>query len=235
MKIKYIQKTTLIDYPDEIACTIFLFGCNFRCGFCYNPELVIKEKTPDLNEKSVLDFLKKRENQLSAVCFTGGEPLISLKTNFLEEIRKLGYKIKIDTNGSFPEKLKEIISKKLVDYISMDVKTTKEDYEKIVRTKVDIKKIEESMKIISCLENYEFRTTVIERLHDKEKVLEIVKWIYSVIGKKIKNYCLQGFTNKGKFIDNSFLKEKNTGEIFLNELKELIEREKICDKIIIRK
>src|SRR6056297_544845 len=108
MKIKYLQKTTLIDYPGKIACTIFLFGCNFRCGFCHNPELVKQnhKENYSISEEEILEFLEKRKNQLEGVCFTGGEPLLTLKKEFVKKIKSLGYKIKLDTNGSFPERLK---------------------------------------------------------------------------------------------------------------------------------
>ena len=128
MKIKFVQPTTLVDYPGKLACTIFLFGCNFRCGFCYNPELVLKEVTKDLDEKEVLDFLNKRRGELQGVCFTGGEPLMTLEEEFLEKVKEKGYLVKMDTNGSFPEKLKDFIDHGLIDYISMDVKGRKEDY-----------------------------------------------------------------------------------------------------------
>ncbi|HKL23166.1 MAG TPA: radical SAM protein, partial [Candidatus Nanoarchaeia archaeon] len=109
MKIKGIQKTTLIDYPGKIACTLFLFGCNFRCGFCHNPELVIKEEVQDIDEKEILNFLEKRKGKLEGVCITGGEPFLTLDKNFIKKIKEKGYFVKIDTNGSFPEKLKDFI------------------------------------------------------------------------------------------------------------------------------
>src|SRR4030043_765294 len=105
MKIAGIEKITLIDYPGKIACTIFLYGCNFKCKFCHNPELVVLPIEKEIPEQEILDFLKKRKNQLEGVCITGGEPLLTLEKNFLKRIKELGYEIKIDTNGSFPEKL----------------------------------------------------------------------------------------------------------------------------------
>lgn len=219
MKIKFLQKTTLVDYAGEIACTIFTFGCNFRCGFCYNPELVIEEKTPDLSQDEILKFLEQRKKYLSAICITGGEPLINIDIEFLQKIKNLGYKIKIDTNGSFPEKLKELIDKKLVDYVSMDIKTKKQNYLTLTNSAIEIEKIEESMKLISQLENYEFRTTIVPLLHKKEDIIEMLVWLDEVIGKKPKKFSLQGFKNKGKFIDESFAKEKDATEIFLQEIK----------------
>jgi pyruvate formate lyase activating enzyme len=222
MKIKGLQKTTLIDYPKKVACTIFLFGCNFRCGFCHNPELVLEEKGEDISVESFLDFLKKRNKYLEGVCITGGEPLLTLKKDFLIEIKKLNYNIKIDTNGSFPELLKEIINEKLVDFVAMDVKSSKEKYKEITNSDVDVNKIEESIKIISKLENYEFRTTIIEDFHSLEEMKKIAIWLNDLIGKKPKKLCLQGFMNNGKFIDESFNFKKNTSESFLEKIKEEI-------------
>lgn len=234
MKIKYIEKTSLVDYPGKIACTLFFFGCNFKCGFCYNPELVIEEKTFDLTEKEILDFLEKRKNQLEGVCLTGGEPLISLEKDFLKKIKNFGYSIKIDTNGSFPEKLKEFLEENLVDYVAMDIKGIKEDYEKITNSKIGLRKIEESMKIVSSLKNYEFRTTFVPRFHNEEKIIEEIKWINSVIKKKIKNFALQGFKNFGKFIDMDFKNERNANEKELNYIKEKIINLGLVENFIIR-
>lgn len=222
MKIKFIQKTTLVDYPGKIACTIFLFGCNFRCGFCYNPELVLKETSPDLSKEEVLQFLESRKRYLDGVCFTGGEPLMTLDETFLRDVKNMGYKIKIDTNGSFPDKLANLISRNLVDFVSMDIKGAKEDYEKIVNAPFDFSKLEESMRLISSLPEYEFRMTVVDRFHDFPKVLDAIKWVYDTTGKKIKKFSLQGFKNHGKFIDESFNKDKNVQKEKLEELKKKI-------------
>jgi pyruvate formate lyase activating enzyme len=219
MKIKFLQKTTLVDYAGEIACTLFTFGCNFRCGFCYNPELVLEEKTPDLSQEEILKFLDHRKKYLSAICITGGEPLLNIDIEFLQKIKSLGYKIKIDTNGSFPEKLQEIIDKKLVDFVAMDIKTKKQNYITLTNSTIEIEKIEESMKLISDLDTYEFRTTIIPAIHKKEDLIEMLVWLNEVIGKKPKLFSLQGFKNKGKFIDESFNREKDATENFLNEIK----------------
>jgi len=232
MKIKHLQKTTLIDYPGKIACTIFLFGCNFRCGFCHNPELVKKEieskqKTKDISEKEVLEFLEKRKNQLEGVCFTGGEPLLTLKKEFIKKIKKLGYKVKIDTNGSFPEKLNEFLKENLIDFISMDIKTIPQEYQNLTNSKIDIKKIEKSINIIANskkLKDYEFRTTILISHHNKEKVKEMIKWVKESINRKekIKKFSLQGFHNSGKLMSEKYKDEKNTKEPYLKELKKII-------------
>jgi pyruvate formate lyase activating enzyme len=256
MKIAGLQKTTLIDYPGKIACTIFLHGCNFRCGFCYNPDLVIREFTKGFEKKEILEFLKKRKGKLEAVCITGGEPLIYIEEDFLKEIKNLGYLIKIDTNGSFPDKLKSLIEKKLVDYVAMDIKGNKDSYKKITSSEVIIEKIEESIKIINEFENYEFRTTIVEKFHDEEEIENLGKWmnelannrnsskendsLYTKKGEKVnitknkkpKKYFLQGFKNHGDFIDKEFKKEKNTTEKKLKELKKIAE--KYFEKVEIR-
>lgn len=234
MKIKFVQPTTLLDYPGKLACTIFLFGCNFRCGFCYNPELVVREDKLDLDSSEVLSFLEKRKGQLEGVCFTGGEALMTLEIEFLRKVKELGYLIKIDTNGSFPEKLKEIIDSNLVDYIAMDIKGTKEDYEKITGVNIDLKKIENSINLVSRLENYEFRTTIVSKFHNSEKILEELKWISSITGKKIKRFGLQGFKNKGKFIKNEFENEKDVLEKDLNEIKEIVLNSYLVEEVIVR-
>lgn len=222
MKIAGFQKLTLIDYPKKIACTLFLHGCNFRCGFCHNPELVLYEPEKIYSEKKILEFLEKRKSQLDGVCITGGEPLLSLDLNFLKKIKELGYLIKIDTNGSFPEKLKEIINNKFVDFVSMDIKSSKEKYKEIVNSEIDLEKIEESIKLISFLENYEFRTTIIEGIHDLDEVKKISIWLNEITGKKPKKFCLQGFKNKGKLLNENFRNKKDISREFLKKLKEEI-------------
>ncbi|NCN87220.1 anaerobic ribonucleoside-triphosphate reductase activating protein [archaeon] len=221
MNVKGIQKFTLLDYPGKIACTLFLFGCNFRCGFCHNPELVLKDINPEISKKEILDFLKKRKNQIEGVCITGGEPLLTLEKDFLVEIKKLGYPIKLDTNGTFPKKLKEFIDDELIDYIAMDLKGSKENYSKIVCMPIEIKNIEESIKIIvNSNLDYEFRTTIIPKFHSKKEIESLGKWVNNLVDKKPKNYFLQGFKNMGKFIDSSYKEEKDTSEELLKELKE---------------
>jgi len=222
MKIKGIQKTTLIDYPNKIACTLFLFGCNFRCGFCHNPELVLKEEGGDIVKSEILEFLEKRKEYLDGVCITGGEPLLTLEKEFLRKIKEKGYLIKIDTNGSFPEKLKEFIEENLVDFISMDIKSGKEKYSEVAGIKVDNSKIEESIKLISNLENYEFRTTILRDIHDDKEIKKIALWLNELIGKKPKKYALQGFKNKGKVLSKLFENEKDVSEEYLENLKKII-------------
>jgi len=238
MKISGLQKVSTIDYPGEIACTIFLYGCNFRCGFCYNPALVIGDDggamgngqlaMGEFSEGDILDFLEKRVGKLDAVCITGGEPLMSLDFDFVRKIKDLGYKVKVDTNGSFPDRLKEMIDLNLVDYVAMDIKGAKDIYSKVAGVNVDVKKIEESIKIINDFDGGsgrgEFRTTIVGRFHSKENVVEMAKWLNEVCGGKPKRFFLQGFkVNKEGMIDSSFNSEVDVSEGILGELKGLVE------------
>ena len=148
MKIGGLQKTSLLDYPDTISAIVWTVGCNFRCPFCYNRDIVLGN-VELISEDEVLSFLKKRFDMLEGLVITGGEPLIQADiVEFAEKIKKIGYLIKIDTNGMYPEKLKELIDKKLVDYIAMDIKAPKKKYETLTGVKTDIKKIEKSIDII---------------------------------------------------------------------------------------
>lgn len=232
MKIKHLEPATFVDYPGKISCTIFLYGCPFRCGFCYNPSLVLQEETDDKSQETILDFLKSRIGLIDGVCFTGGEPLMNIDEEFLEKVKALGYFIKIDTNGSYPEKLKKLIENKLVDYVAMDIKTDKENYNEMVGTIIPMIRIEESIKTIAQFPNYEFRTTIIENIHTKEIVENMLTWVNKLIGGKIKNYSLQGFKNHGIFIDKKYNEVLNTSEEYLKELKVLAE--KYADKVTLK-
>ena len=232
MKIKHLEKATFIDYPGKVACTIFIYGCPFRCGFCFNPSLVLKEETPDITEEYILDFLKNRENLIEAVCFTGGEPLMSIDEKFLKKIKSLNLKIKIDTNGSFPEKLQDLINKKIVDYVAMDIKSSKNNYEKTIGINFPIEKIEQSIKIISQLPSYEFRTTIVPKIHTKENFKEMMEWLKSITNKKIQTFSLQGFKNHGSFVDDKYKQEQNIPENFLKELAEIAKD--YCEKVNVK-
>lgn len=224
MQIAGLQKLTLIDYPDKIACTIFLFGCNFRCGFCHNPELVLSDKPKkEYKEKKILDFLRQRKKYLDAICITGGEPLINFDLpELLKKIKGLGFLVKLDTNGSNPKRLKELISKKLVDYIAMDIKADKDNYNVLAEVKIDINQIEESIKlIINSGLDYEFRTTVIKGYHDAEKLRKIGEWISSF--GKAKKYVIQNFIpRQGKLIDKKFEKIVPFEDNELDEMKKAV-------------
>ncbi len=200
MKIGGIQKTSLLDYPDVISAIIWTIGCNFRCPFCYNKEIVLGNVKP-ISEKEVFSFLEMRKGMLEGLVITGGEPLIQKDIiNFCEEVKKLNYLIKIDTNGTNPEKLKELIERNLVDYIAMDIKASKKKYDKLTNTKVNIKKIEESIKILqNSIIDYEFRTTFIPEYLTKNDIIEIAKWL-----KGSKKFYLQQFKPNTPLISQKF-------------------------------
>ncbi|MEN9338585.1 MAG: hypothetical protein RI945_310, partial [Candidatus Parcubacteria bacterium] len=146
-----LQKNTLIDYPGKIACIVFTLGCNFRCDFCYNPSLVIHEKFPKefLQEESFFDFLKERKSFLDAVVITGGEPTIHKDLNiFIQKIKDMGFLVKLDTQGSNPKFLKQILKEGNVDYVAMDIKSQVERYNEVTNSKFDPNLILESIKII---------------------------------------------------------------------------------------
>lgn len=199
MKICGLQKTTLLDYPDKVACTVFTGGCNFRCPFCHNASLVISDS---FDEQMSLDefysFLDKRKGILDGVCLTGGEPLLQKGLiDFIKEIKKRGYLVKLDTNGSSPDKLKKLVSEKLVDYVAMDIKSSKEHYGKVVGLKdYDIKEIEESVQfLLEKHVDFEFRTTAVKGLHVVDDFKDISEWI-----RGTEHYFIQNFVDSGDLI-----------------------------------
>jgi pyruvate formate lyase activating enzyme len=220
MRIAGLQRVSTIDYPGEVACIIFLHGCNFRCGFCYNPDLVVGKGEGGFSEEDVLSFLRKRVGKLDGVCITGGEPLMSLDFDFVRKIKDLGFKVKVDTNGSFPDRLKEMIDEGLVDYVAMDIKGAREKYCDVVNVDVDLSKIEESIRIVNDFVESEFRTTVVGRLHSKNDVVEMARWMNEVCGVKPERFFLQGFKSGQEMIDSSFGSEVDISENILLEMKD---------------
>jgi pyruvate formate lyase activating enzyme len=213
-----LQKTTLVDYPGKVAATVFTSGCNFRCPYCHNPELVLPElikDQPQIAEKDILDFLKERQGLLQALCITGGEPTLQPDLiSFLKKVKDLGYLIKLDSNGSNPKILQEIIKKKLVDYLAMDVKTIPQKYHLVTLGQVPLENILESINLIKESDiDYEFRTTVAPEIVTKEDIFQIVDLI-----KPAQAYFLQVF--KGiKTLDPRFSQLKGIPE---EELKDII-------------
>ena len=199
MLIGGFQKMTMLDYPGKIAATIFTYGCNFRCPFCHNATLVIDEANL-FSEDEILSYLNKRKGILDGVCISGGEPLLQNDIfDFIKKVKELGLLVKLDTNGSYPEKLKEAIDRNLVDYVAMDIKSSKENYSKVADVNVNIENIEKSVSIL--LENkvdYEFRTTVVKEMHTKEDFEKISEWI-----KGAKRYFLQCFKDNENLIGNN--------------------------------
>lgn len=199
MFISGLQKLTLLDYPGTVACTVFTGGCNFRCPFCHNAPLVLPERlAQDTDEEQVLAFLKKRTGILDGVAITGGEPLIHKEIpSFLEKVKALGFSIKLDTNGSFPEMLESIVKAGLVDRVAMDIKNCPEKYAETIGLKdFDIAPVERSKSfLMECGIDYEFRTTVVKGIHTEESLLGAAEWIAGA-----KEYYLQQFKDSGDVI-----------------------------------
>ncbi len=209
MIIEGLQKLTLLDFPGHVACTVFAHGCNLRCPFCHNAGLVIRKPSNIINMEEISDFLKKRKGILDGVCLTGGEPLAQKDAiEFLRFVRSFGYKIKLDTNGFYPERLKEIIDEGLVDYIAMDIKSSPENYKSAVGIDdIDITPMMKSVDIImSSGIDYEFRTTAVKGLHLVSDFEKIGVWLSGA-----KRYFVQQFIDSGDLISNglnAFSKEE---------------------------
>jgi pyruvate formate lyase activating enzyme len=200
MKIGGFQKTSLLDYPDYISAIIWTVGCNFRCPFCYNKNLIFGD-VETYPQEEIFSFLEKRKGKLEGLVITGGEPLLQEDiVDFTGKVKKLGYLIKIDTNGTYPEKLKELIDKKLVDYIAMDVKAQKKKYDQLTGVKTKLIDIEKSIAIIkNDAPDYEFRTTFIPGLLKKEDIIEIAKWL-----EGSKRFYLQQFKNDIPLVSSEY-------------------------------
>ncbi|MBU3943010.1 anaerobic ribonucleoside-triphosphate reductase activating protein [Patescibacteria group bacterium] len=228
MIISGIQKTTLIDYPDKVAATVFLSGCNFRCPWCYSAELVLPEKIKDqpiLPEEKFFEFLRKRQGLLDAIVLCGGEPTINPELpEFIKKIKKLGFLVKLDTNGSNPKMLKQLIDDKLIDYVAMDIKGPAGlNFQFLIS---NFKKIEESVEILKQGNvNFEFRTTVVPTIHTKENIIEMAKLIS---GQGV-TYYLQNFRGE-KTIEPKFEELKPYPEEYLEDIvKEISPLFKTCE------
>ena len=190
---------TLLDYPGRVAATVFTGGCNFRCPFCHNASLVTSlSEADEITETEVLAYLEKRRGLLDGVCITGGEPLLypDIK-DFMKKIKDMGYSLKLDTNGSYPERLRAVVEADLVDYVAMDIKNSKEKYGLTVGVEnFDVSPIEESVNyLLSGKVDFEFRTTVVRELHTVSDIEKIALWI-----KGAPRYFLQNFTDSGNLI-----------------------------------
>jgi pyruvate formate lyase activating enzyme len=239
MIIAGLQKTTLIDYPGKISCVVFLAGCNFRCPWCYSSELVLPlkiVKQPRISEQEFFNFLNQRRGLLDGVVICGGEPTINKELpQFMEKIKHLGYSIKLDTNGSNPKALKELVSSGLIDYVAMDIKSSPNNpaYRNLMTEGITLDHIKESVEFLKTHSinsgqagklDFEFRTTVVNSIHQKEEFVEIAEWIG---GKDIK-YYLQNFRAE-KTIDPEFEKVKPFKDDFLQSIaKEISPYFKVC-------
>lgn len=202
MNIKGLQKTTLLDFPEKLACTVFLGGCNFRCPFCHNASLVLNSGSiEEIPEEEFFLYIEKRKGMLDGVCITGGEPLLSADiVDFIKKIRSYGLLVKLDTNGSFPDKLEYLLNEGLVDYVAMDIKNSRQKYAATAGLKKFPDEIERSIDlIIEKAPDYEFRTTVVRELHDAQDIADIAVRI-----KNAKKYFLQCYVDSGDVIDDGF-------------------------------
>lgn len=216
MRIQGLQKLTLLDFPERTACTVFTAGCNFRCPFCHNASLVVDiPKEAEISEEEFFAFLQKRKGILNGVCVSGGEPLLQPDIEqFIRKIKDMGFAVKLDTNGSFPNKLIHMVEQGLVDYVAMDIKNSPETYAFTSGTEaLDIEAIKKS---VSYLKEghvpFEFRTTVVKRYHSKESFEEIGEWLSGT-----EKYFLQNFVDSGDLIG------KNTRGCSEEEMKEFLQ------------
>ena len=219
--IRGIQKTTLIDFPGKISCTVFLGGCNMRCGYCYNSALVLNHNSmPAIGKSEFLEFLEKRKKFLDGVCITGGEPTMHKDLPELcSAIKKLGFDVKLDTNGTNPAALERLIADKLVDYIAMDVKSSLESYARVCGVAMDMENIKRSIEIIkkSGIE-YEFRTTLVP---DVINVAEMKKIGLLIAGAR--RYFLQQFRPAESTIDKKYNQMEPLDSVQITELCRAIE------------
>ena len=203
MKIEGLQKLTLLDYPGRLACTVFLAGCNLRCPFCHNAALVLPAEIAtgeEIPRQDLLDFLAKRRGVLQGVCVTGGEPLLSDEVfGLFADIKALGYQIKLDTNGTFPARLKRAVREGLVDFVAMDIKNSPKSYAKTVGvSNFDLAPVRESAAfLLSGAVEYEFRTTVVDELHAPSDFEDIAVWLAGA-----NTYFLQAFVDSGALLQS---------------------------------
>ena len=200
MKIVGIQKLTLLDYPGKVACTVFLNGCNFRCPFCHNAELLSPDVEPVMTVDGLLAFLKKRQGVLDGVCITGGEPTIHAQLPvMLRSIRQLGFAVKLDTNGYRPGSLQEILEEDLVDYVAMDLKNSPAGYgEAVGIPEPDLGLVGASIcALMDSGIDFELRTTVVSPIHSTDSIREMGKWLLSVTnGKPVPRLFVQPFVDR---------------------------------------
>lgn len=232
LKIAGLQKMTLLDFPGKVACTVFLGGCNFRCPFCHNSQLIGDADTL-MDDGALLRFLESRKGLLDGVCITGGEPTLQKALpDLLAKIKAVGFLAKLDTNGYRPEVLKDLIDGGLVDYVAMDVKNDPAGYARTAGVAdLQIGRIEESLRLLlSGAVDYELRTTLVEPLHNVDSILGIREWLAILgAGKKVKKYFLQPFVDRDTVLFSD-LKAPETAKLL--QYRELLAA--CADKVEIR-
>lgn len=201
MRICGFNKLTLLDFPGLTACTLFTEGCNFLCPFCHNSQLVNNiQNNQFIDEDEIFSFLKKRKGVIEGVCISGGEPTLQKDIiDFITKIKKLGYLVKLDTNGSNPEILKTLLTNKLVDYVAMDIKNAPSKYEITCGKSIVFNNVLQSIEIIkNFAPKYEFRTTIVKEFHDEKSIHELGKFM-----ENCPNYYLQNFEDSGNLIQEN--------------------------------
>jgi pyruvate formate lyase activating enzyme len=229
MKIGALQKVSLIDYPGEICAIVFTQGCNFRCPYCHNPELVNPEMYGEcLLEEEIFSFLAKRKGKIDAVTITGGEPTIQNDLiDFVKRVRKTGYAIKVDTNGSHPEVIEKLISMKLLDYIAMDIKSPADKFKALTKSDIGYHTITQTIELIMKSGiSYEFRTTVLKKLLDENDIVNIAHSI-----RNARLYVLQQFV-PSKVLDRGLMQYESYSQEELESLRKKIT--KSVSNILIR-
>ena len=194
MKIHGLQKMTLLDFPGHVACTVFTGGCDMRCPFCHNYELVDGSAPPIMEEEELFAFLEKRRGLLDGVAFTGGEPCLQKNLpDLMKRVKQMGYSIKLDTNGNHPDMLRRMMEEGLLDYVAMDIKNSPDKYALTAGLhQIDMGPIRESVKMLmEGPVNYEFRTTCVAQFHEEEDFVKIGEWLEGA-----KAYFLQSFTDR---------------------------------------
>ncbi len=222
MNIQGFQKLTLLDFPEKTACTVFCGGCNLRCPFCHNGSLVKKPIESENKEAEVLAYLEKRKGVLDGICITGGEPLLQPDlVEFIKKVKAMGFKVKLDTNGALPEKLRSVIP--YIDYIAMDIKSSFENYSLASGSEIDVENFKRSIDIIrNSGVDHEFRTTAVKGIHTKEDFIEIAKHI-----KGENKYFIQKFVDSGNLLEGG--EAFSTEEILeiLEEIKKYVPSAKL--------
>jgi len=216
-----IQKLTLLDYPEKTACTVFTVGCNFRCLFCQNSSLIDPSGSIErIDESDILSYLETRRGLLDGVCISGGEPLMQDDLDVLiDKIREMGFLVKLDTNGSYPDKLEKLLFTGRLDYVAMDIKNSQEKYSSTIGIHgYDISPIKKSINLLQTSTiPYEFRTTVVSGLHTGEDLLSIAQWISGA-----RKYYLQVFTDSDGVVQSGLLSYSDTEmRQFLSDIKEI--------------
>lgn len=233
-----LQKTTLIDFPGRVACTVFTVGCNFRCGFCHNPELVVTEKMGKeewIKEKEIWEFLKKRKGVLDGVCITGGEPTMQADLEgWIEKVVKMGLEVKLDTNGSNFEVVEKLMNKGLVSLWAIDYKVEWEGYEEVVGKKVDVNEVKRSIELMMRKgKGWEIRTTIVPGVHDEKRLKKMKRELEELAektGKEIE-WVWQRFL-PGKCLDESFDGRKAMEWKEMEKLRERVGEDRV--KVVLK-